>query len=246
MPQGGELTLAARRYPNCLPAEDGEPESHVAVAVGDTGTGIPPAIIERLFEPFFTTKPPGKGTGLGLAMVHGFVAQSGGHVIVSSPPGRGATLEIHFPEADGVVASAAGRDEPVGGSESILFVEDDPGVASFGLACLRRLGYDVTPAMNGSEAVALALSRERPFDLLLTDVVIPGMSGPELAALIHRHQPGTAILYSSGYGADQLGEAVTDTDALLLEKPYSLERLASIVRESLTSRRNHHGGTRPD
>lgn len=233
MPLGGELVLAVRSYPACLGAESAEPQSHVAVAVSDTGTGIPPASMRHLFEPFFTTKPPGKGTGLGLPMVHGFVAQSGGHVVVASPPGEGATVELHFPRASGKVSRVPPRARSVGGTETILFVEDDPGVASFGLACLRRLGYDVTPAMNGTEAVSLAASRPKPFDLLLTDVVIPGMSGPELAALLHRQHPGTAILYASGYSAEHVDEAIVGPDAPLLEKPYSLEQLASKVREVL-------------
>ena len=236
MPQGGDLTLTVRSYPGCLSNGAGEPEPHVAVCVSDSGSGIQPDTIERVFEPFFTTKPPGKGTGLGLAMVHGFTAQSGGHVVVSSPPGQGATFELHFPRAVGVVPPARVNAEPVGGSDSILFVEDDPGVASFGLACLRRLGYDVAPAMNGSQAVALAASRTEPFDLLLTDVVIPGMSGPELAAVIHRHHPSTAILYASGYSAEHVHEDAPGPGAPLLEKPYSLAQLAFKIREVLDSK----------
>ena len=236
MPKGGELTMAVRTYPECPNDGTAETEAHVALSVSDTGAGIPPAAIERVFEPFFTTKAAGKGTGLGLAMVHGFTAQSRGHVVVSSPPGRGATFELHFPRAAGVVAEARVHAEPVGGSESILFVEDDKGVASFGLACLRRLGYDVTPAMNGSEAVALAASRPEPFDLLLTDVVIPGMSGPELAEVIHRHHPSTAILYASGYSAEHVDAHVAGPGAPLLEKPYSLAKLAACVREVLDAR----------
>jgi PAS domain S-box-containing protein len=241
MPLGGELTLAVRSYPNCVAGGSGEPESHVAVCVSDTGTGIAPTAIGRVFEPFFTTKPQGKGTGLGLAMVHGFTAQSHGHVVVSSPPGQGATFELHFPRAVGVVAEPQNRSEPVGGAESILFVEDDAGVASFGLACLRRLGYDVTPAMNGSEAVMLASSRTEPFDLLLTDVVIPGMSGLDLAVLIHRHHPSTAILYASGYSAEHVDATVSGLAAPLLEKPYSLAQLAGRVREVLDEARAARG-----
>ena len=236
MPQGGELTLAVRSYPACVSEGWDEPQDHVAAVVSDTGVGIPPATINRIFEPFFTTKAPGRGTGLGLPMVHGFVAQSGGHVVVSSPPGQGATLELHFPRATADPPIAEARAQPVGGTETVLFVEDDPGVASFGLACLRRLGYDVTPAMNRSEAVALAASRAEPFDLLLTDVVIPGMSGSELAALVHRHHPDTAILYASGYSAEHVDSLVMGPQAPLLEKPYSLEQLAGKVRSVLDAR----------
>ena len=236
MPQGGELTLAVRSYPACLGGPSEEPEDHVAVVVSDTGQGIPPSMITRIFEPFFTTKPPGKGTGLGLPMVHGFVAQSQGHVVVSSPPGQGATIELHFRRSREAVPQAGAKAQPIGGTETVLFVEDDPGVASFGLACLRRLGYDVTPAMNGSEAVALAASRSEPFDLLLTDVVIPGMSGSELAAVVHRHHPTTAIMYASGYSAEHVDSLVMGPQAPLLEKPYSLEQLASAVRAALDAR----------
>jgi nitrogen-specific signal transduction histidine kinase/CheY-like chemotaxis protein len=233
MPLGGDLTLAVRSYPACLPADATQPEAHVAVVISDTGTGLSPQAMHHLFEPFFTTKPPGKGTGLGLPMVHGFVAQSGGHVVVTSPPGEGTTVEMHFRRARGAVAKASPSARFVGGTESILFVEDDPGVASFGLACLRRLGYAVTPALNGSEAVALAAARAEPFDLLLTDVVIPGMSGPELAGLMSRQHPQTAILYASGYSAEHVEESIAGPTAPLLEKPYSLEQLASKVREAL-------------
>ncbi len=236
MPEGGELTLAVRSYPACVGGLSVEPEDHVAVVVSDTGVGIPPSIINRVFEPFFTTKPFGKGSGLGLPMVHGFVAASGGHVVVSSPPGSGATLELHFPRTDARVPRADVKDQPIGGTEAVLFVEDDPGVASFGLACLRRLGYDVTPAMNGTEAGALAASRSEPFDLLLTDVVLPGMSGSELAALVRRHHPATAILYASGYSPEHVDAVVNGPQAPLLTKPYSLEQLASTVRSVLDTR----------
>jgi two-component system cell cycle sensor histidine kinase/response regulator CckA len=241
MPQGGDLKLAVRSYPGCVAVGAAGPEPHVAVSVSDTGSGIPDNLLGRVFEPFFTTKPPGKGTGLGLAMVHGFAAQSGGHVVVSSPPGQGATFEIHFPRAVGVVAPSPGPVEAVGGSESILFVEDDPDVASFGLACLRRLGYEVTPAMSGSEAAALVSSRSEPFDLLFTDVVIPGMSGPELAALIHRRHPSTGIIYASGYSAEHVNDEVSGPAAPLLEKPYSLAQLAARVREVLDARTDRSG-----
>jgi two-component system cell cycle sensor histidine kinase/response regulator CckA len=173
---------------------------------------------------------------LGLAMVHGFTGQSRGHVVVKSPPGRGATFELHFPRAVGVVEAARTPSAAIGGSESILYVEDDQGVASFGLACLRRLGYDVTLAMNGSEAVILAASRGEPFDLLLTDVVIPGISGPELAGIIHSHHPSTAILYASGYSTEHVDEHVAGPEAPLLPKPYSLTQLAGKVREVLDAR----------
>ena len=236
MPQGGELTLGVRIVPNCVVDGSTEPSPHVCLVVSDTGTGFDADSIEHAFEPFFTTKPAGKGTGLGLAMVHGFAAQSGGHVEVSSPPGKGATIEVHFPLAVGVMEKTGDRVEPVGGSDSILFVEDDPGAASFGLACLRRLGYDVTPAMHGSEAVALAAARTRPFDLLLTDVVIPGTSGPELAAIIHQHHPETAILYASGYGFESVAGVRAADGVQLLEKPYSLDQLAAKVREVLDAR----------
>ena len=236
MPQGGDLTLAVRSYPDCVADDASEPEQHVALCVSDTGSGIPADVVGRVFEPFFTTKPPGKGTGLGLAMVHGFTAQSHGHVRVSSRPDQGTTFELHFPRAAGIVAPPRPRSEPVGGSDSILFVEDDEGVASFGLACLRRLGYDVTPAMNGVEAAMLATNRPEPFDLLLTDVVIPGMSGPELAALIRRQHPSTAVLYASGYSAEHVNEGVKGPGVPLLEKPYSLPQLAAKVREVLDGR----------
>jgi two-component system cell cycle sensor histidine kinase/response regulator CckA len=236
MPGGGELTLAVQSFPGCVGGEIGEPEEHVGVVVSDTGGGIAPEIMGRIFDPFFTTKPFGKGTGLGLPMVHGFVAQSGGHVVVTSPPGRGAAVELHFPRSHTLPSEPEAYTRPPGGHETILFVEDDPGVAAFGLACLRRLGYDVTPAMNGAEAVALASARSEPFDLLFTDVVIPGMSGSELASIIRRHHPGTAILYGSGYSAEHMDSIVDGPEAPLLEKPYSLDQLAAGVRAAIAKR----------
>jgi PAS domain S-box-containing protein len=235
MPDGGEITLGCRPCPNCPNGDTAEAQDHVAIFVADTGTGFAPECMHRLFEPFFTTKPPGRGTGLGLPMIHGFAAQSGGHVLVTSPPGRGATVEMHFPVSTEEVAGPHAVPDLVGGSETILFVEDDPAVASFGLACLRSLGYDVTPAMDGSEAVALAAARDKPFDLLLTDVIIPGMSGVELASLVHRQNPSTAILYVSGYSEDLVSEK-TGPGALLMAKPYSQEQLALRVREALEAR----------
>ncbi len=243
MPRGGELTISVGTYPACWSGDAPEPEAHCAIVVSDTGTGIPAEDMPRIFEPFFTTKPVGEGTGLGLPMVHGFVTASRGHVVVTSPPGQGATVELHFPAASGTPARAPERTQAVGGGESVLFVEDDPGVAAFGLACLRRLGYDVTPAMNGSEAVSLAASRATPFDLLLTDVVIPGMSGPELAAKIHRHHPSTAILFASGYGTDRVSQVVLEPPDPLLEKPYSLDQLALKVRQALDLRARDGNGS---
>jgi CheY-like chemotaxis protein len=236
MPTGGELTVAVRSIPNCVAPGAADPEAHAAVIVSDTGEGISLSSMRHLFEPFFTTKAPRKGSGLGLAMVHGFVAQSGGHVIVTSPPGQGATVELHFPRMEGIASARDSAAETVGGSESILFVEDDPGVAAFGLACLRRLGYDVTPAMSGSEAAALAAAREIPFDLLLTDVVIPGMSGLELASIIRRRHPDTAILFASGYSSENIRETVLGPDAMLIQKPYSLGHLAAAIREALADK----------
>jgi PAS domain S-box-containing protein len=236
MPLGGMLKVAVRTFPDCVSSGGAEPEEHAAVIVSDTGEGIPASSMRHLFEPFFTTKPPGKGSGLGLAMVHGFVTQSGGHVVVTSPPGRDTTVELHFPIVLEPLSATNSHADPVGGTESILFVEDDPGVAAFGIACLRRLGYTVTPAISGTEAAALVNERLAQFDLLLTDVVTPGMSGLALARLVRSRRPDTAVLFASGYTSEHVKEAVIGPDAMLILKPYSLAQLAARVREALDTR----------
>ena len=233
MPDGGRITLAVGIVPDCDSGKGEGHRTHLSVLVGDTGHGIAEDALPRIFEPFYTTKAP-KGTGLGLPMVHGFVTQSGGHVLVESSPGKGTSIDMHFPQSAGVVARPPEPMVAIGGTESILFVEDNPEVAAFGLACLVRLGYRVTSAQDGAEAAAIAAASQTPYDLAMTDVVLPGVSGPRLAEQIQGQWPTTRILYATGYSTDRDAEIVAAPGARLLQKPYSLEQLAEAVREALS------------
>ena len=204
---------------------------YVLLAVSDTGVGMDEATKSRIFEPFFTTKAVGKGTGLGLSMVQGIVAQSGGHVEVYSEPGRGTTFKIYLPAA---VEGAADAERPVavlapGGKETVLVVEDQAKVRKYVVEVLKSYGYRAIPAENGDEALLLC-GQER-IDLVLTDVVMPKMSGRELAHELEALQPGIKILFMSGY-TDSVIEhhGVLEEGANFIQKPFSPEDLAGKVR----------------
>jgi two-component system, cell cycle sensor histidine kinase and response regulator CckA len=212
------------------------PGEYVQLEVTDTGSGIPVEIRSQIFEPFFTTKEVGKGTGLGLAMVYSLVKQSHGHVEVQSEPDRGSTFTIYLPAAatDGAAGSES---EPVaqvapGGSERVLLVEDDANFAECVKNMLDLHGYSTTTAMDGEQARARFHERPRGFDLLLSDVVLPKLSGPRLAAELRRVQPGLRVLFMSGYDGDDpcatLGAGVAR-----LQKPFSLNALLFRVRSLL-------------
>jgi signal transduction histidine kinase/CheY-like chemotaxis protein len=212
---------------------------HAVVTVSDTGKGITASHMKRIFEPFFTTKAPGVGTGLGLATVYGIVKQSGGFMGVSSTPGKGTTFEIFFPRhdlaEDGFPRSAGSDAQP--GSETVLVVEDDPGVRALVVRALREAGYRVLPASGGDEAEFIARELDGPLDLLLTDVVMPGRTGPEVARAITAIRPGVPVLFVSGYTHDAIGrkgELPEGTD--LLQKPFTPEALLARVRSVLDRR----------
>jgi CheY-like chemotaxis protein len=211
------------------------------VAVSDTGTGMDAATLERAFEPFFTTKEVGKGSGLGLSMVYGFVKQSRGHVRIYSEPGHGTTVKLYLPragaEADADAPAAAPAD-PERGSGRILIVEDDALVRENAVEQLRSLGYDVVAAGSGSEALA-ALEKGEAFDLLFTDVVMPGgMNGRELAERALALRPGLPVLYTSGYTENAIvHHGRLDRGVDLLAKPYRRQDLAAKVRAVLAAAR---------
>jgi len=208
----------------------------VLVTVSDTGAGMDQKTLDHLFEPFFTTKEMGKGTGLGLATVYGIVKQNNGFINVYSEPGHGTAFRIYLPRvrAAAVEKVEAVAREASGGSETILLVEDEKAILVLGRDMLERFGYQVLPAESPGQALTLAERHEGPIDLLLTDVVMPGMNGRDLKDRIEKHRPGIKALFMSGYTA----EAITRHDVLekgvhFLEKPFSVSSLSSGVREAL-------------
>jgi signal transduction histidine kinase/CheY-like chemotaxis protein len=241
MPRGGRLTLetANARLDADYAARHAEvvPGQYVMVAVTDTGAGIAPEHLKRVFEPFFTTKEPGKGTGLGLAMVYGFIKQSAGHVSVYSEPGQGTSVKLYLPRATSAAvpgAEGAGEAAPQGGRGCILLVEDDEQVREYAAAQLRSFGYTVLEAADGPAALTL-LQQRGPIDLLFTDVVMPGgMNGRVLADTARGLQPGLRVLYTSGYTENAIvHHGRLDEGARLLSKPYRRSELDRAVREAL-------------
>ena len=243
MPQGGRLTIetanveldASYSHPPAVLS----PGKYVMLAVTDNGCGMDAETQAHVFEPFFTTKEKGKGTGLGLATVYGVVKQSGGYVWVYSEPGRGTSFKIYLPRIEEKVVPGA-RDGKIDarpaerGSETILLVEDEKGVRELAREYLTSTGYTVIEAEDGHTALELAAMHVGPVHLLLTDVVMPGISGRELAERVGQIRPGIKILYMSGY-TDQavVHHGILENDAVLLQKPFTLTTLAAKLREIL-------------
>jgi CheY-like chemotaxis protein len=218
---------------------------HVMLAVSDMGVGMDPETLAHVFEPFFTTKEEGKGTGLGLATVYGIVKQSGGSIWASSKPGQGSTFKIYLPRSDepvSQVGQAMQHPKSMAGSETVLVVEDEQGVRSFVCQTLAAQGYRVLEA-NGPLAAASTIKRfAQPIHLLLTDVVMPQMSGKVLANHIASLHPETRVLYMSGYTGDAVvRHGILEPNSFLLQKPFSPSGLLQKVREVLDADRS--GGT---
>jgi signal transduction histidine kinase len=241
MPNGGKLTLQTKNV-----VLDGNyagmnsevrPGNYVMVAVSDAGVGIPAGLLEKVFEPFFTTKDVGRGSGLGLSMVYGFVKQSNGHVKICSEEGHGTTVELYLPQAEGVVEAPVADGGSSGlerGDSSILIVEDDPLVRDYVVTQIRNLGYTTLAASNSSEALAMIDGPER-IDLLFTDVILPGgMNGRQLATEAMARRPKLKVLYTSGYSENAIvHHGRLDADVLLLPKPYLSSDLARMLRTAL-------------
>jgi CheY-like chemotaxis protein/two-component sensor histidine kinase len=245
MPDGGKLTFECSNvmldesYARINP--DIEPGSYVMIAVSDTGSGIPAAIRDRVFEPFFTTKQPGRGTGLGLSMVYGFVRQSLGHIKIYSEEGHGTTIRIYLPRAGAQQQPASPPSDDTTlprGQETILVVEDDDLVRDYVLTQLRSLGYATLAAQNAVVALAL-IDRGDQFDLLFTDVIMPGaMNGRQLVDEALKRRPSLKTLFTSGYTENAIvHHGRLDSGVLLLAKPYRKPELARMIRMALDNGR---------
>lgn len=239
MPDGGTLTIESG-----VALLDGEQAglfppvpsgSYVTLSVTDTGVGMSPDVVMRIFEPFFTTKPQGHGTGLGLATVHGIVAAAGGGLSVQSELGVGTTIRAFFPAAEQAVAAEATPPPAVdvrSRGETLLVVEDEPAVLQLVVRMLRRNGYSVIAAPTGTQALALAA--EHDFDMLLTDVVMPEISGLELAERIRQLRPAASILFMSGYSPDLFGGKRDMAEGItLLQKPFTEQALLEGIRTAM-------------
>jgi len=240
MPRGGELTIEtdAVRLDDeyARTRTDVTPGEYVTLTVSDTGVGMSEDVRGRVFEPFFTTKEPGKGTGLGLTTSYGIVKQSDGHIAVYSEPGLGSTITVYLPRARpvGQAKGAAPGTTPEGGVEAILLVEDEMAVRRVALRVLRTWGYRVLEARDAEEAIDLLEDRENHIDLLLTDVVLPRLSGRELAERAEDLRPGIRVLFMSGYTDDViLQHRLLEHDFELLHKPFTAETLTRKVRAVL-------------
>jgi signal transduction histidine kinase/CheY-like chemotaxis protein len=246
MPNGGKLTLETRNV--VLDANyaamnnDVKPGNYVMIAVSDTGTGIPANLLEKVFEPFFTTKDVGKGSGLGLSMVYGFVKQSNGHIKIYSEEGHGTSVKLYLPQATGVasIADVLAAEPGISGFErgdkSILIVEDDALVREYVVTQIGSLGYKTLAASNATEALAI-INGPEPIDLLFTDVIIPGgMNGRQLATEALTRRAELKILYTSGYTENAIvHHGRLDAGVLLLPKPYLASDLARMIRTALAS-----------
>ncbi len=242
MPAGGQLTIETANVvidDDYVESHlDTQPGNYVLLAISDTGCGMSPEVKAHIFEPFFTTKEKGRGTGLGLATVYGIVKQSGGHIWVYSEEGIGTTFKIYLPAVEEKVTrpsalQEAGAELPVG-SETILLVEDDAGVRELLRQVLSTLGYTLVEAKNGQEALHLLAHYPDPIHLLLTDVVMPGISGKTLAEEASRTRPDLKTLFISGYTDEAIVQhGVSDAETAFLQKPFSLMALAAKIRSVL-------------
>jgi two-component system cell cycle sensor histidine kinase/response regulator CckA len=242
MPDGGALTIetsmAVLDPATHLPVEGGGGRPYALLAVTDTGVGMDDHVKRHLFEPFFTTKEQGKGTGLGLAMVYGTVQQSDGHIEVESAPGRGTIFKIYLPITSEGGAPAEHADNQgswhLGGTETILLVEDEDGVRALASNALRLNGYKVLECADGAKALALCQSFEGPIDLLVTDVIMPCLGGVDLARHVSQLHPRAKVLFMSGY-PDRDFAFGSETLVRYIQKPFAAQELTARVRQLLDS-----------
>ena len=240
MPEGGQLIIETQSADvdeeYCRLHPYARPGNYVLLVVSDTGVGMDAATAARVFEPFFTTKETGKGTGLGLATVYGIVKQHGGFIHLYSEPGKGTSFRVYLPAGSGAAAPRAPkRDEQVSkGSETILLAEDNEGLRGAALEMLERLGYQVIPAVDGPEAVQLFRASPEKFDLIILDIVMPGISGPSAFSQMREVRSDLRVIFSSGYTAEAATlTSLLEQGASILQKPYSLKSLGQAIRAAL-------------
>jgi PAS domain S-box-containing protein len=242
MPQGGKLVIETRNIVLDTDHSDYQselqPGEYVQLSISDTGVGMEPSIRDRVFEPFFTTKDKGRGTGLGLAMVYGFVKQSGGHVTIYSEPSHGTTMNLYFPRSDLPLAAEHGgqvtADVPAPMREIILVVEDDSRVRQLSIKRLKLIGYEVLEASDGPTALEI-LKRGEAVDLVFTDLIMPGgLSGRDVAIRAREIKPGIKVLLTSGYAEELVrGDDLQRENLRVLRKPYQQADLVNALREVL-------------
>jgi two-component system cell cycle sensor histidine kinase/response regulator CckA len=240
------VTIAADRvhldgsYFSSRDVQTAKPGYYVMLSVTDTGCGMDDVTRGRVFEPFFTTKERGKGTGLGLATVYGIVKQSAGFVWVYSEPGQGTAFKVYLPEAEGRIAVAnkpVTSDDDLAGSETILVVEDEKGIRDVTCSYLSTKGYQVLQASNPIEALRIFSEAKKPIHLLLTDMIMPGGDGPELAAEVRDMGLQLPVIFMSGYADRRIDADALGSDGIFLQKPFSLATLARAVRSALEESR---------
>ena len=241
MPCGGKLTIETAN----VELDEAYARAHVAVtpgpyvmlSVSDTGVGMTPEIRDRVFEPFFTTKEKGKGTGLGLSTVYGIVKQSGGNIWIYSEPGKGTTFKIYLPRVEESLEETAekkAKKELPGGGETLLVVEDEDIVRKLTVRLLRQQGYQVLEARHWEEAITLCKESQDPIHLILTDVVMPGVSGPHLMEQLKEVRRDFKVIYMSGYADNTIVKlAILDQGIPFLQKPFTQDSLLHKVREVL-------------
>lgn len=244
MPNGGKLLIETRNivldqdYVSQNPDVAAGP--YAMLAVTDTGVGIPPDALEKVFKPFFTTRQAGRGTGLGLSMVYGFIKQSNGHIKIYSELGRGTSIKMYLPRAHGTAVEEAAAHAPAlpVGSERLLVVEDNADVRARIVEILRGLGYSVDEASDGAAGLAKFDAAPRPYELLLTDVVMPGpVSGKALADAVSSRWPNTPVVFMSGYTEDAIThQGRLNAGVRLLAKPFRRHELAEMIRQALDDR----------
>jgi CheY-like chemotaxis protein len=243
MPDGGKLTIETANayvdesYAREHAVAEGQ---YVVICVSDTGTGIPPEMVEKVFDPFFTTKATGQGTGLGLSQVYGFVKQSGGNVRIYTEVGDGTTVKLYLPRYLGKVDAATTRRQHLlsaGPEETVLVVEDDERVRQLTVSLFVELGYRVIDAADGADALALLDDAER-VDLLFTDVGLPRMNGRQLAEEARRRRPNLRVLFTTGYARNAIvHHGRLDPDVDLIGKPFTFAELSEKVRAVLDRRK---------